>query len=76
MSLYFIYEWGQNSEIHSHSTRQSDNYYPPNFKYDVTRTSVRYLGCTVWNEQDSKTKLLTVPISKFKKHILKKWFPD
>ena len=76
LPVVFINFYRKHSEIHNYLTRQIDNYYLPNFKYDITRTSIRYVGCKLWNELDIDTKSLTIPLGKFKKHIFKKWFPE
>ena len=58
-------------DIHSYSTRQVDNFYPPRFKYDTTKSTVKYIGCVFWNSLDFKTKSMNASVKCFKTHILK-----
>ena len=63
------------SEIHSYSTRQSQNMYPPRCKNEITKSLVRYSGSLLWNELEADIKRTTGSTSSFKKRIIRSWFP-
>ena len=61
----------RNIDVHSYRTRQILNYYPPRCKTDIGKNSVKYRGCILWNNLNSKTKSMSVSLSTFKCHIVK-----
>ena len=38
-----------NRDIHRHATRNSNNFYVPNFRYNFSRSMIKYKGAVVWN---------------------------
>ena len=47
-SLFNLY-FAQNKSIRIYQTRQSDNYNVPNFKYEFSRSTIKFSGPTLWN---------------------------
>ena len=39
-----------NSSIHSHDTRQADNFHLPQVKKNLSKTCLSYRGAVIWND--------------------------
>ena len=57
---------------HRYNTRQADNIYPPRFKYNLSKTLLKYKGSSFWNSLDLKTKQMNTSVECFKKYIIAK----
>ena len=40
----------RNTEIHSHETRQSDQFHLPLIRKEIGKTNIRYKGAIIWND--------------------------
>ena len=45
----FISMFTRNTEIHSHETRQSDQFHLPLIRKEIGKTNIRYKGAIIWN---------------------------
>jgi hypothetical protein len=56
-------------EVHGHNTRQTENYYLPLCRLDITQTGFKFNACKIWNSLPGDTKRMDASIRTFKKHV-------
>ena len=63
----------ENKSRNTYNTRQRNNLYIPNYKYNISRCTVKYLGPILWNTLPEHIKCTTSLSSfrmKYKLHLL------
>ena len=56
-----------NRDIHRHATRNSNNFYVPNYRYNFSRSMIKYKGAVVWNELPNELQTISL-LSIFKRN--------
>jgi hypothetical protein len=65
-SNYFI----KTDDIHGYDTRQTNNYYLPLCRLDISQTGFKYNACKMWNSLPKDSKRMDASIRVFKKHVM------